>query len=234
MKMISARDRKRLRQRAQLQREYANAPANDIILKKWRAQAEGRRESPPVRLLFSNFNHEVVTPRLQCEGERARQLESALLCTLVGRELFDDDTPISPTFDMTWRTRVQPFGIASKITRAEGTNAQGFHIDPIISDLALEVDKLRGGSFGVDREATAQWRELAEEVFGDILPVRMVMGSLLGAITNPLVHLMGMQAFYMLSKWPKRPSMPTGSPDNDGAKSKGQNHILVSRKKGML
>ena len=197
MESVSARDREILRRRAHLQKDYAQSPANEIILKKWRAQAEGRRYSPPVRLLFSNFRHEVVTPRLQCEGERARQLESALLCTLVGRELFDDDTPISPTFDIGWRTWVKPFGIAPKITRAEGANAQGFHIDPVISDLASEADKLRGGSFGVDREATARWREQAEDVFGDILPVRMVMGSLPGAITNPLVHLMGMEALYL-------------------------------------
>jgi hypothetical protein len=148
-------------------------------------------------LLFSNFHHEVIGPRLQCEGAQACGIEAALLGTLVGRELFDDDTPISPTFDMGWHTRVQPFGIAPQITRAGGANAQGFHIDPVISDLASEVDKLRGGSFGVDREATARRRELLEELFGDILPVRMVMGSLPGSMTNPLVHLMGMEAYYI-------------------------------------
>ena len=51
-----------------------------------------------MRLLFSNFPHEVITPRQQCQGEAARALEADLLSTLVGRELFDDDTPISPTF----------------------------------------------------------------------------------------------------------------------------------------
>ncbi len=197
MEPITARDRERLRQRAQLQRDYANSPRNDVILKKWRAQAEGRRDAPPVRLLFSNFRHEVVNPRLECEGEQARGIEAALLGALVGRELFDDDTPISPTFDMGWQTRVQPFGIACQITRAEGVNARGFHIDPVIKDLATEAGKLRGGSFGVDREATARRRELIEDIFGDILPVRMVMGSLPGAITNPLVHLMGMEAYYI-------------------------------------
>ncbi len=197
MELISLRDRERLRQRAQLQLDYANEPKNDTILKKWQAQAAGRRESPPVRLLFSNFRHEVVTPRLQCEGELAREIEGALLSALVGRELFDDDTPISPTFAMSWQTHVQPFGIAARITRADGDNAQGFHIDPVISDLAADIDKLRGGAFGVDREATMQRRALVEDIFGDILPVRMVMGSLPGGITNPLVHLMGMEAFYM-------------------------------------
>lgn len=197
MESISARDREILRHRAQIQLEYANAPQNEIILKRWRAQSAGRREAPPVRLLFSNFVHEVVTPRLQCEGKTARGIEATLLGRLVGRELFDDDTPISPTFDMGWHTHVQPFGLRPTITRANVPHAQGFHIDPVISDLAAELDKLRGGSFGVDREATARRRELLENILGDILPVRMVMGSLPGSMTNPLVHLMGMEAYYL-------------------------------------
>ncbi|MBT3192182.1 MAG: hypothetical protein HN341_06470 [Verrucomicrobia bacterium] len=197
MQTISQRDREILRQRAQLQLEYANAPENEVILKKWRALAAGRRESPTVRLLFSNFRHEVITPRLQCEGELARGIESQLLSTLVGRELFGDDTPISPTFDIAWRAWAQPFGIAAKRTQAEGSNAQGYHIEPLITDLAAEIDKLRGGSFGVDRDATQQQHELADDLFGDILPVRMVIGCLPGALTNPLVHLMGMEAYYV-------------------------------------
>jgi hypothetical protein len=197
MENISKQDREILRQRARIQLDYANSPQNDIILKKWWAQAEGRRETPPVRLLFSNFRHEVITPRLKCAGEQARQIEAALLGTLVGRELFDDDTPVSATFNMSWHTHVRPFGIRASITRAAGSNAQGFHIDPVISDLDSEIDKLRGGSFGVDREGTAHQRELLEDILGDILPVRMVMGNLPGGITNPLVHLMGMEAYYM-------------------------------------
>ncbi|HAS81431.1 MAG TPA: hypothetical protein DCS43_01820 [Verrucomicrobia bacterium] len=197
MEMMTGRDREILRQRAKLQLDYANSPRNEVILTKWRAQAEGRRESPPVRLLFSNFCHEVITPRLQCEGEQARRIEATLLGTLVGRELFDDDTPISPTFDIGWQTHVRPFGLDAKVTRADVPNAQGFHIDPVITDLAADVDKLRGGAFGVNREGTAQKQKLIEDLFGDILPVRMVMGSLTGGITNPLVHLMGMEAYYM-------------------------------------
>lgn len=197
MESISASDRAILRQRAQVQLEYANSPKNEAILAKWRAQGEGRRAAPPVRLLFSNFRHEVVTPRQRCEGKTARGIEATLLGTLVGRELFDDDTPIAPTFDMAWHTYVRPFGLAPRITRAAGPNAQGFHIDPVISDLPAELDKLRGGSFGVDREETARWRDLLEDLLGDILPVRMVMGSLPGSITNPLVHLMGMEAYYL-------------------------------------
>lgn len=196
MESISLRDREILRRRAALQREYAEDPKNEVILAKWRAQAAGRRESPPIRLLFSNFTHEVIAPRLACEGDVARRIERSLLWTLVGRELFDDDTPISPTFDMGWHTYVRPFGLQPQITRASGPNAQGFHIDPVITDLAAALDKLRGGTFGVDRQTTEARRALLEDLFGDILPVRMVGHSLPGSITNPLVHLMGMEAYF--------------------------------------
>ncbi len=204
MEPISARDREILRKRARLQLDYANSPENARILTQWQAQAEGRRESPPVRLLFGGYRHEVVNSRLQCEGEQARAIESTLLATLVGRELFDDDTPISPTFDIGWHTYVRPFGLDPKITRASGDHALGYHIDPVIGDLATELDKLRGGSFGVDRAATARRRERVEGLFGDILPVRMVMGCLPGAMTHPLVFLMGMEAYYIaMSDCPK-------------------------------
>jgi hypothetical protein len=62
MENISAQDREILRKRAKIQLEYANSEQNEIILKKWKAQAEGRREDPTVRLLFSNFTQEVITP----------------------------------------------------------------------------------------------------------------------------------------------------------------------------
>lgn len=197
MECIEKQDREILRGLARKQLEYANSSKNEEILKKWDALAHGRKETPTVRLLFSNFPHEVITPRLQCVGNAARSIESTLLWTLVGRELFDDDTPISPTFDIQWKTWVEPFGTKPQRTRASGKNQMGFHIDPVIDDLADDMDKLRGGSFGVDKESTIQKRELVEDVLGDILPTRMVMGSLLGAITNPLVALMGMETYYL-------------------------------------
>lgn len=196
MENLSEKDRRILRELANRQLEYANSAENEAILKKWDALAHGRRETPTVRLLFSNFPHEVITPRLRCEGEQARKLEASLLNTLVGRELFGDDTPITPDFKVGWHTWARPFGASVKITRASGEHAMGFHIDPVIDDLEEDFDKLRGGSFGVDREGTQKWIDFVQDAIGDILPVKMNMGSLGGAITNPLVHLMGMENYY--------------------------------------
>lgn len=195
MERIIEKDRLILREIAKRHLEQANSPKNDEILKKWNALAKGKRETPTVRLLYSNFQHEVIDSRLRCEGKLARQVETDLLYPLVGRELFDDDTPISPTCDIQWDTWVTPFGIQPKFTKAR--NSIGFHIDPVIEDLGEELDKFRGGNFGVDRKKTQEKIRLMQDLVGDILTVRMTMPSLCGALTNPLVHLTGMENYYL-------------------------------------
>lgn len=195
MERIQEKDRQILREIAERHLEHANSPKNEEILKKWDALAKGRRETPTVRLLYWNFGHEVIDPRLRCEGELARQVEASLLYPLVGRDLFDDDTPISPTCDIQWDTWVSPFGIQPKLTMAK--DSMGFHIEPVIEDLEEDLDKLRGGSFGVDREKTQKKIALMQDLVGDILPIRMTMPSLTGGITNPLVHLMSMETYYL-------------------------------------
>ena len=195
MQNIQKKDIERLRSLARKQLEYANSEENQVILKKWDALAKGKRETPTVRLLFSNFTGEVIAPRMECEDEAARSMEWKLLSTLVGRELFGDDTPIAPTYDMTWNTWVNPFGASAKRTRA--MTGGGYHIEPIIEDLEEDFDKLGSGSFGVDREKTRASMDFAGEILGDILPVRLVQPSLTGSITNPLVHLMSMETLYL-------------------------------------
>lgn len=196
MEKITSKDREILRQLAHRQMEYAHSAENDRIMKMWKALGEGRRETPTVRLLFSNFTDEVIVPRMRCETESARKVEWKLLWDMVGRELFDDDTPTAPFYQIGWHTHVNPFGITPQFTRAKDKNDKGFHIEPVIQDLEEDLDKLRGGSFGVDREGTAAEIEFISDIFGDILPVKMTMGCLGGSITNPLIMLMGMENYY--------------------------------------
>ncbi len=193
--IIPESDRQRLRKLAEKQLEYATNDKNARILKKWQSLAEGRRETPTVRLLFSNFRDEVIYSRLECETQPARDIEAKLLGTLVGRELFDDDTPISPTYDLSRSVRFRLFGVQPKLTRSP--TGKGFHIEPVIEDLEKQFDLLRSGGFEVDESDTKRRFELAGDLFGDILPPRLILPSLTGAITNPLVHLMGMENYYV-------------------------------------
>lgn len=197
MESISKKDREILRGLAKHQLELANSKENEKILKKWSFIEHGKIGEPTVRFLVSNFTNETITPRLKCEGASARNLEFGLLLTSAGRELFNDDTPITGEFLVHQNIWAAPFGTAAKRTVAEGENAKGYHIDPVINDLEEDFDKLTEGGFGSNIQATNERAEFVSDIFGDILPVKRVMGSLGGSITNSLVHLMGMQNYYL-------------------------------------
>ncbi len=175
--------------------EMAHNARNEEILKMWEKQAKGVRDTPTVRLLFSNFYGEVVTSRLQCEGKDARSLERALLASMVGRELFNDDTPVSDTYDVNLFAKVSPFGTPPKMVRAK--DSIGYHIEPLTDDIEADLDLFRGGNFSVDMKGTKEWCAYADEIIGDILPSKITMPSLTGAITNPLVKLINMETYYM-------------------------------------
>jgi len=197
METISKKDRHILRELAKHHLELANSKENEKVLEKWKFIEQGKIGEPTVRFLVSNFTNETILPRLKCEGAKARDLEFSLLLSSAGRELFNDDTPIMGVFLVKQNLWVTPFGTSAKRTLAEGENAKGYHIEPVINDLEEDFDKLTEGAFGSNIHETNEKIELASDVFGDILPVKRVMASLSGSITNPLVHLMGMQNYYL-------------------------------------
>ena len=192
MNRIEADEREILRSLARRKRDLAESPKNERIFQKWRAQ------EPTVRLLFSNFPNEVVTPRMCCRTEKAREIEASLLSCMVGRELFDDDTPLSATYDVCLKARANPFGASPRKTRIPGSI--GFHIEPITDDIEADFDLFRGGSFEIDEAGTREACALADDVFGDILPSRVQMFNLTGAMTNPLVQLIGLENYYLAMK----------------------------------
>ncbi len=194
MESITTKDREILRELASRKAALSHSARNDEILAMWQKQAKGVREAPTVRLLFSNFPNEVITPRMRCQGDTARQIEARLLSAMVGRELFDDDTPVSDTFDVELFHGVSPFGTRPKMTRANGSI--GFHIEPLTEDIEEDIGLFKNGSFSVDPDGTRRFCAAADEIFGDILPSRITMASLRGAITNPLVHLISMETYY--------------------------------------
>lgn len=54
---------------------------------------------------------------MRCEVEAARRLERQLLSSMVGRELFDDDTPVSDRFEVNMFVKGSPFGAKPNIFR---------------------------------------------------------------------------------------------------------------------
>ena len=195
MEIVSQKDRERLRALAAQKAAMANSQKNDEIMEQWTALANGVKAKPTVRLLFYNFKDEVVGTRLQGEGRDARALESKLLATMVGRELFDDDTPLSKNLEVNLFTGVSPFGASRKLIHSK--TDKGFHIEPLTDDIEADFHLFCGGGYKASLQDTEAYCAWVDEIIGDILPTKIVGSSLTGAMTNPLVFLIGMENYYL-------------------------------------
>ena len=76
MEIVTLKDREILREIATRKLELSRNERNSEILEMWNKQARGVRDTPTVRLLFSNFRDEVIGKRVRCEGVEARRLEA--------------------------------------------------------------------------------------------------------------------------------------------------------------
>lgn len=195
MEAVSQKDRERLRVLAACKVALASNQRNEEILEQWKALENGIKAKPTVRLLFSNFRDEVVNSRLVCEGKDARALEARLLSSMVGRELFDDDTPLSKNLEVALFASVTPFGATRRIARTN--RGKGFHIDPLTDDIEADFHLFCGGGYQTSLSDTRAYCDWVDEIIGDILPTKIVGSALTGSITNPLVFLIGMENYYL-------------------------------------
>lgn len=204
--MMEAKDRQRLRALAAHQLELANSAVNLERIAQWKRHNAVQPGRPLVHVELDTFEQEVVDPLLQCVGEEARQLERDLLRGTVNLELFDDDWVVNDWFPVQWQGWFHLFGHDIGRTSAVGSDGTslGHHFNHVISDLEEDWGKLWQTTFGVDEAATSRYRTLAEETFGDILPVRMGADSLQAVPTQKVVHRMGMEAmFFNMSDYPE-------------------------------
>ena len=194
--MFSEKDTARLRELARQQLECAMEEKNLARVEEWKRHNSGVTGRPMVHVELDTFEQEIVDPQLVCQDPVARRLERDLLRAFTNYQLFDDDWVVPPYFGVEWQTWFHLFGVEVGRTTAtdlEGHTSVGHQFQYVIQDLEDDWDKLGASTWGVDREATEAYRSAAEETFGDILPVRMIMSSPESVPTQKVVHLMGME-----------------------------------------
>lgn len=193
---ISAKDREVLREKAKKQLELACRPENLKRREEWYLHNDLKGEKPLVQLELGTFAGEVKPQRMSCEGEFARQVESALLSNYLNQELFDDDRVTPDYYPMTYDKTFRLFDVEVQIehtSAADGQESVGHHFIPSIEDLEEDYDKLKTSYFDVDMDTTNQKKAAVEEAIGDILPVKIEMECLYSVPTQMLVHIMSME-----------------------------------------
>ena len=193
---MNNKDRERLRYLASHQLEIANSPKNLGRVELWKRHNMYKGERPPIHIEVGTFAHEAITPFLQCEDPVARDIEYKLIHNFIGLEQFDDDRVVPPYFQQTYDIYFTLFGHHIKQTvmkKADGTEL-GHHFEHIIDDLYDDFHLIESPSvFGVNKESTMKKNELYNDIFGDILPVKLVSDGLYSTPTQHVVHMMGME-----------------------------------------
>ena len=199
---IPKKERSYLRSLAAKQAEYAALPVMSERRRMWYDLNDAKPGArPPIIIETWTFDRDFLPDSLlRCSTDDGRSVERQLLRNIRNHELIDDDKVIPDTFEIDWFTEIDEFGV--KIERETVEDSQGVptgfrYLHPI-KDLVRDLDLLKPVSAGVDRESTAAWKSFLEELFGPCLPVairgRLAWTSML---TNRVVALMGMQAFFM-------------------------------------
>lgn len=200
---VTARERTYLRELATRQAEIAALPVMEERKQMWYALNDGDtgRARPPAIIETWTFNRDFLPDEIyQCESPPARKIESTLLANIRNHELIDDDKVIPDAFPIEWHVKINELGVSldRQMTKdGEGVDL-GYRIDHPIKDLERDLDILKPASCSVDREATLAQKALLEDLLGDILPVTLearVYGT--RTLTQRVVHLMGMEAFFI-------------------------------------
>ena len=204
---LSSTDLQILRDIVKQQRELAESPRMQSLQKDWQAhgafQAGGR---PMVTIELGTFAGDILPGLLLCQGEEARALEWELRSRLVNHLLFEDDSLIPGYLPVTIPTSFVPFGLPVTARHALSSSGEdlGRHFNAQLSDLEEDFHKLGPSRYEVHLDqALARQAEL-NELFGDILPAKLVGHSLYACLTQDIVHIMSMEdMFFSMYDYPE-------------------------------
>jgi len=168
-------DRKILRDLAKRKLEAAHDPVMDERRSVWLRHNSLEDERPVILAETGGVLDEVIpTSCLECKEDWARALERRLRTEIFQYESVTDDTVVEPFINCSWHVKVSDFGVPVVKRRADNEGRLGSYTwDPPIKDLDRDFDKLHPRTYSVDRESTFRWKDLLEDIFGDILTVRI-------------------------------------------------------------
>lgn len=167
---MTEKDRDRLRELAKQWMNIANS--NDIKIKKrqWKALRDLKPERPMI--LFETFTVSgfVTDDELLCEGEMLRNVEKTLIYGIKQYNDLGDDIVLEKYFRIPWKILRSDYGVP--IVEHHAENSMGYMSNfPI--QTPDDLDKLKQRTFEVDRLETLGLKNVLEEIFGDILPIKV-------------------------------------------------------------
>lgn len=200
--MTTPKDRERLRTVAAQYAEISTGDAMSARREIWRRSNRLEERTVPFQIEDNGTFLTDLTPEPLCEGAFERGIEYAILRTLANYRLIDDDRIVPPYWGVAWVVGRPGMCPDFRVTRAPDASGRelGYVTNRPLADLGAGLHKLRRAPFTVDRDETFRRVELANRIFGNLLPVRIICPYTLYAGTgmaHKAVEWMGMDNFYM-------------------------------------
>jgi hypothetical protein len=196
----SAEERKYLRELAEKCREIAALPVMAERRKRWLAHNRGEITTPLIVVEEQTFVEDILPP-LKCTDPATQAIERQLLTAISVHELIDDDKVAGAEFIVPLEISFSLFNLTRQREFSKDSNGRtlGYHDKPFLTGLEGGLPDLPASAYGVSFEKTHAARDLAEDLIGDILPVKIKNQSMcwrLG-LTMHLIELMGMENLFL-------------------------------------
>jgi len=169
--LINEKDRKILRALASRMAELAGRPSEQEKQELWVAHNDLKSVRP---LVFCNpeggWSEIIPDESLRCQGDLARRWELFLLKEIFWGESMQDDKIIEPFFNIPYCAVESDWGLSE--TRIGGQDKGSYIWQAPLKDYR-DIEKLHSPQITVDYDKTRQLLEQANEIFKDVLKVRL-------------------------------------------------------------
>jgi hypothetical protein len=119
----------------------------------------------------NGWNEIVTEAQMACRGKLARRWEMDLRKEIFWGEEMGDDKPVEPLLDVPYTVSPDHWGLAPVYHKSETLGSYVW--DAPIRDYKTDLKKLHPPKFDVDWETTRGTLQIAQDVFGGILTVRL-------------------------------------------------------------
>ncbi len=195
---ITEGDRTILRRLAETVAEIAGSDRMTEVRRLWHHVNTLKRTRPVIFCDPENGWNEIVTEaQMQCAGKMARRWEMDLRKEIFwGREM-GDDKPVEPFFDVPYTVSADDWGLETVYHRTDMRDGSQVWDAPI-RDYDTDLERLHPPRFEIDVATTNGCLDLARDIFGGILDVRLkgTWWWSLG-LTLPAVTLRGLTNLFM-------------------------------------
>lgn len=170
--MQSKNDKKILRDLASEWYEIANLEQMNKRKKQWKAVKDLNSNNPMILVETISIHNYVREKELKCEDPFLRNVEKRMKWVIRHFNEIGDDIVIEPYFKLAWEIKRSNYGVQLEqysVKASDGTEIGTSYNSPIKT--AKDINKLKICKNYVDRDKTIRYKNILEDIMGDILPI---------------------------------------------------------------